>query len=222
MLNLITNLDQKIKLGNSLWMYDRKSNAKHTYQFDFVFFNNQNEIEYLDGKGELVRKNSLEFDQSGIFKEKGSFSLGVEFVDSQRINLIRESVSSKNENQEEKYWQLNLIRLNPTKIEISEEELSKIINKSDWEMTSRFGEKLTFTFVPWEGKSKSEVLKAIEDSKVEKPQKHLIRIKDSIVLIRQVRDVAMGKAIISKITTEEITVLQYNYNFEELILKRVN
>jgi len=82
---LINQSTSKINLKNSVWMYRPTPDSGYYNKFEFVYFNQHDEIEFLDGIGELVRKNILELGPNGNYREKGSFNVGFEFVDAEKM-----------------------------------------------------------------------------------------------------------------------------------------
>ena len=228
MLNLISSTNSQIELKNSVWMFNADFSTFYSDRFDFVRFNDKDEIEYLNGKGEILRKDTLEIDSKGIYKIKGNpFFKGVEFVNSTEINLVFETEYTKNdEYQGKKDMRLNLTKLIPTKIEVDQDELSKIQIDSEWELIQPKGKRDTFSkFTQWKEIPKDEMEKAIKDSneyRKHKKYRHLIKIEDTIIAVQQKLDMIHSKAIVSKITDKEIILVNHFKDNEEYILKRVN
>lgn len=196
--------------------------------FDFVRFNNQNEIEYLNGKGELMEKCTLELDANKVYKIKGNpIFKGFEIVDATQMNLVFETRYHKSgEYQGKKDGRLNLRKLIPAKIEVDQERFSKIQMNSEWELIQQKGKRDTFRkFTLWKETPKNvmkNALKDIHEYNKHKSSCHLIKIEDAIIVVHQTLDLVQSKEIVSKITDKEITLVNHFRNYEEYILKIKN
>ncbi len=228
MLNFINQSNREIELKNSVWMFNAEFSTFYSDRFDFVRFNDKDEIEYLNGKGEILRKDTLEINAEGIYKIKGNpFFKGLEFVNSKEISLVFETEHTKSdEYQGMKDMRLNLTKLVPTKNEIDQKELSEILIDSEWGLIQPTGKRDTFIkFTRWNETPKDEIEKAIKDTneyRKHKKYRHLIEIGNTIIAIQQRLDVIYSKAIVSKITAKEIILVNHFNEYEEYILKRIN
>ncbi|MFK8010369.1 MAG: hypothetical protein AB8H03_28705 [Saprospiraceae bacterium] len=205
-------------------MFDAEFATFYQDRYDFVKFNDKNEIEYLDGKGELIRKETLNIDKEGNYKIKENpFFRGIEFINSNEINLVIEGEHMENDKSMGiKDMRFKLIKLPHTQIEISQKELEILFANSEWKLTkpNRDTQK-TIRFSKWQNVSKEEKEKILNDAKrfsKHKESNHLIKIANSLIFVRQRLDMVKSKAIVSKITENELVVLAEN---KECILNRV-
>lgn len=220
----INQVRGQISLENSIWMFEPEFATFYQDRYDFVRFNDKNEIEYLNGKGELIRKDTFTTDKTGNYKIEGYASFkAIEFIDSNKINLVFEGPYLENDQpmgiKEMKY---KLTKLPKTAINISQKALEVLFAKSEWEWTESNREsKKIIKLSAWESISKEEKEKVSNDARrfsSYKKSNHLIKIANAIILIRQRLDMVTSKAIVSKITENELVVLAEN---REWIFKRI-
>jgi len=209
-------------------MFNPDFTTFYSDRFDFVRFNDQNEIEYLNGKGELMGKCTLEVDANKVYKIKEDpLFKGFEIIDARQINLVSEmKYHQSGVYQGKKDGRLNLRKLIPAKMEIDQEEFSKIQTNSEWELIQQKGKRDAFRkFTLWKETPKDvkeNAFKDIREYRKHKSSSHLIKIEDAIIIVRQTLDSVQSKEIVSKITDKEITLVNHVGDYEEYILKRIN
>jgi hypothetical protein len=223
MLNFINQINGQINLENTVWMFNAEFTTIYQNRYDFVKFNIDNEIEYLNGEGNLIRKDTLEINKEGNFIIKNNpFFRGIEFISSNEINLVLEVEHFENDKSTGiKDMKFNLLKLPLTQIEVNKESLKILSSNSDWELEMPNKEKKNIKLSTWEYVSKEEIVKILEDSRKfakYKKTNHLIQIENSVVLVRQRLNLVDSKAIITKISEDELVMKAEN---KDWILKRV-
>jgi len=228
MLNFVNQANSQVDFKNSTWMLNVDFGTFYTNRFDFVRFNNQDEIEYLNGKGELISKDHLIFDKEGNCKIEGSPSFkGFEFINPKEINLVYEAEFTENDEYKGiRDMKLNLTLLTPTRIKISKGEIARIMADSEWKLIQPTGEKNTFTkFTEWHDISEAEIEKVNQvSSEFRKYKKtyHLIKIGETVMIVQQKLNLVYSKVMISEFLDDKIIILNHYKDNEEIILERIN
>jgi len=225
--NFLNQSNSQINLNNSLWMFNSDFTTFYSDRYDFLKFRNNNGIEYLNSRGQLLRKESYEINKEGFYKIKGNPNFrGIELINSNEINFVNSGEHFENDiNVGIKDIKFNFSKINPTDIELNSNQLEKIINKSKWrvKLADKQTEKL-IELSKWNSISQAEKEIILNDKKkfVEhKKTNHLIRIDDSIILVQQRLDRALFKLKILRIKEDEIIIENPLKGNENLQLKRI-
>jgi len=227
MLDLIAKTNSPINLENSFWLHKQTFWILGRDNYEFVKFNDQEEIEYLNGKGELVRKDKLEIDEDGVYKVSGNpYFKGIEFVNANEINLVLEVKSKeKDGSMVMKDIRFTLVKLLQSKIEVTAEQLKEIQSNSEWQFEKRKGKReRLISLSEWQSVSEEEVKRILNKagsySKQEETS-HLIQLEDSLIVIEQKLDMVHHKGMVLKITNDELILVNHYKENEEYKLNRI-
>lgn len=223
MLNSLNQLSGQIDLKNSFWMFNSDFDTYYEDRYDFIHFSNDDQIEYLDGKGELIRKDTLVVDLNGNYEIKGNpYFKRIETLSSNEMNFIFEVEFIENDSSKRLQEIIfNFTKLTNTKVNITNEELEVISKNSEWEImnTDNFDKKIMF--VEWKNMSEEKINEIVLDK--ERSMKyestdHLVKISNTYVYVQQRLNTPNAKAIVTDMTHNKIILCENNKQWS---LKRI-
>jgi len=213
-------------LSNSIWMFNPDFSNYYSERYEFIKFDDRNQITYLDIDLNII--HSEEYNVSNGTYRFGEDSLfkSIKLNDENCISLVVETEVYFEDNPPYiDEGELKYIKLPKTETTIDSITFLEISNYSEWDYSLPTKKANTsFTVTTWNKLSEKErqnVYKNKERIKSTKDSLHLMKLGNTILLIQEIFDNIRSKAIVSKLSENELTLINHNNSFKQLVFKRM-
>ena len=215
------------ELENTIWMFTPDIRAYYPEQpYSFIKIGTNNEVLFLNIQGDSIGSSIYSVRTDGDFKLLDHQMYQRISIDSKnQISLVMEGVEiieSDDEPIRKGEFKLNYIKLNPTIIELSQNDLESIMTNSDWmhimQKENRETKQL-MSITKWNSSDPNSNTEDVGMNDEILPG-HLIKIGESIILITNRGQNKFTKIAVNRISNSELSVIHYYGDNREYIFKK--